>query len=61
MANESKTSLGTQLVLAVVVLFAAWIVLKWVIKVVFSVATTVVVVGAIIFAVWMFLGREKSD
>lgn len=61
MANESKTGLGTQLVLAVVVLFAAWILLKWVIKVVFSVATTVVVVGAIIFAVWIFLGRDSSD
>ena len=42
-------------------LFAAWIVLKWVIRVVFSVATTVVVVGAIVFAVWIFMGRDRSS
>ncbi len=61
MTNDSKSSLGTQFLLAVLVLFAAWIVLKWVIRVVFSVATTVVVVGAIVFAVWIFLGRDRSS
>ena len=35
MTNDSKSSLGTQFLLAVLVLFAAWIVLKWVIRVVF--------------------------
>lgn len=61
MTNKSDTNLGTQLLLAVVILFAAWIVLKWVIRVVFSVATTVVVIGAIVFAVWIFMGRDRSS
>ena len=60
MTNKSETGLGTQLLLAVLVLFAAWIVLKWVIRVVFSVATTVVVIGAIIFGVWILMGRNRS-
>ena len=60
MANKSETSVGSQLVLALVVLFATWIVLKWVIRVVVGVATTVIVIGAILFAAWIFLGRKQS-
>ncbi len=61
MARRSETSRGSQIILALLVLFATWIVLKWVIRVVLSVATTVVVIGAIIFAVWFFLGRDGRD
>ena len=61
MASKSETSRGSQIILALLVLFATWIVLKWVIRVVLSVATTVVVIGAIIFAVWFFLGRDGRD
>lgn len=60
MASKSDTSLGTQVLIAVLVLLAAWIVLKWVIRVVVSVATTVVVVGAIVFAVWILVDRDRS-
>ena len=61
MASKSETSRGSQIILALLVLFATWIVLKWVIRVVLSVATTVVVIGAVIFAVWFFLGRDSRD
>jgi hypothetical protein len=61
MAHKSETGLGTQLILAIVILFIAWVVLKWVIRVVVGVATTVVVVGAILFGLWIFASRTGSD
>ena len=61
MANKSETGVGTQLILAIIVLFIAWAVLKWVIRVVVGVATTVVVVGAILFGLWIFANRTGSD
>jgi hypothetical protein len=61
MANKSETGLGTQIILAFVVLFIAWVVLKWVIRVVVGVATTVVVVGAILFGLWIFASRAGAD
>jgi len=61
MANKSETGLGTQIILAIVVLFIAWVVLKWVIRVVVGVATTVVVVGAILFGLWIFASRAGAD
>lgn len=61
MADKSEKSLGTQLILAVLILFIAWVVLKWVIRVVVGVATTVVVVGAILFGLWIFANRTGSD
>jgi hypothetical protein len=59
--NKSETGVGTQLILAIVILFIAWVVLKWVIRVVVGVATTVVVVGAILFGLWIFANRTGSD
>ncbi len=59
MANKNETSLGAQVILAIVVLVVAWVVLKWVIKVVLAVATTVVVIGAILFAAWILIGRKS--
>ncbi|NNL48308.1 MAG: hypothetical protein HKO76_08075 [Acidimicrobiia bacterium] len=61
MAQKSETGVGTQLILAILILFIAWVVLKWVIRVVVGVATTVVVVGAILFGLWMFANRTGSD
>lgn len=60
-SQKSETSLGLQIVVAVIVLFVAWVVLKWVIRVVIGVATTVVVVGAILFGLWMFANRTGSE
>jgi len=53
--------MGTQVILAILILFIAWVVLKWVIRVVVGVATTVVVVGAILFGLWIFANRSGSD
>jgi len=61
MANKSETGMGTQVILAILILFIAWVVLKWVIRVVVGVATTVVVVGAILFGLWIFANRSGSD
>ena len=61
MEQKSDTSLGTQIVLAVVILFITWVVLKWVIRVVIGVATTVVVVGAILFGLWAFATRTGRE
>ncbi|NNE61177.1 MAG: hypothetical protein HKN35_09800 [Woeseia sp.] len=61
MAQKSETGVGTQLILAILILFIAWVVLKWVIRVVVGVATTVVVVGAILFGLWIFANRTGSD
>jgi hypothetical protein len=61
MAQKSEASLGTQIVLAVLILFVAWVVLRWVIRVVIGVATTVVVVGAILFGLWLFANRTGRD
>lgn len=61
MAEKNETSLGTQVILAVIILFIAWVVLKWVIRVVVSVASTVIVLAAILFAAWIFIGRRSSD
>jgi len=61
MANKSETGLGTQLILAILILFVAWVILKWVIRVVVGVATTILVVGAILFGLWIFMGRPRSD
>jgi hypothetical protein len=61
MANKSETGVGTQLILAILILVIAWVVLKWVIRVVVGVATTVVVVGAILFGLWMFANRTGSE
>ena len=61
MANKSETGVGTQLILAIIILFIAWVVLKWVIRVVVGVATTVVVVGAILFGLWIFANRTGAD
>lgn len=61
MEQKSDTSLGTQIVLAVLILAITWVVLKWVIRVVISVATTVVVVGAILFGLWAFATRTGRD
>ena len=61
MSQKSETGVGTQLILAILILFIAWVVLKWVIRVVVGVATTVVVVGAILFGLWMFANRTGSD
>jgi hypothetical protein len=61
MAEKSETSLGTQVILALIVLFIAWVVLKWVIRVVLAVATTVVVAVALLFAAWIFFGKRSSD
>ena len=61
MAQKSETGVGTQLILAILILFIAWAVLKWVIRVVVGVATTVVVVGAILFGLWIFANRTGSD
>lgn len=61
MAQKSETSLGSQIVLALIILFIAWVVLRWVIRVVIGVATTVVVVGAILFGLWVFANRTGRD
>ena len=61
MAQKSETSLGTQIVLALLILFITWVVLKWVIRVVIGVATTVIVVGAILFGLWLFATRTGRD
>ncbi len=61
MGNKSETGIGTQIILAILILFIAWVVLKWVIRVVVSVAMTVIVLGAILFAAWIFIGRRSSD
>ena len=61
MAQKSETSLGSQIVLALVILFIAWVVLRWVIRVVIGVATTLVVVGAILFGLWLFATRTGRD
>ena len=36
-------------------------VLKWVVKVVAAVATTIVVLGLLVFAAWLFLGRQNRS
>ena len=61
MARKTETGVGTQLILAILILFIAWVVLKWVIRVVVGVAATVVVVGAILFGIWIFSSRTGSD
>ena len=61
MAHKSETGLGTQLILAILILFIAWVVLKWVIRVVVGVAATVIVVGAILFGLWIFVSRTGQD
>lgn len=61
MANKSETGVGTQLILAILILFVAWVVLKWVIGAVISVVVTVVVIGAILFALSILLGNKRSD
>ena len=60
MANREETSLGTQVVLAIVILFIAWVVLRWVIRVVVGVATTLVVIGGVVALLWFFL-RSQQD
>ena len=60
MASREETGLGTQIVLAVVILVVAWAVLRWVIRVVVGVATTLVVLGAIVALIWFFL-RGQQD
>ncbi len=59
MAEKSESGTGTQIIVALVVLVIAWVVLKWVIKVVAAVATTVVVLGLVFFVAWLFLGRQN--
>ena len=61
MADQQETGLGTQVIVAVVVLFVAWVVLKWVIRVVVAVATTVVIIGAILFGFWILMGRRARS
>ena len=61
MAHKTETGVGTQLILAILILFIAWVVLKWVIRVVVGVAATVVVMGAILFGIWIFSSRTGSD
>ena len=61
MANKSETGVGTQLILAILILFVAWVVLKWVIGAVISVVVTVVVIGAILFVLSILLGNKRSD
>ena len=61
MADQQETGLGTQVIVAVVVLFVAWVVLKWVIRVVVAVATTVVIIGAILFGAWILMGRRARS
>ena len=61
MAQKSETSFGSQILLALVILFIAWVVLRWVIRVVIGVATTLVVVGAILFGLWLFANRTGRD
>ncbi len=61
MAEKSGTSVGTQVVVSLVVLFAAWVVLKWVVKAVAFVLTTVIVMGLIFIAAWLFLGRQDRS
>ena len=61
MARNTETGVGTQLILAILILFIAWVVLKWVIRVVVGVAATVIVVGAILFGIWIFSSRTGSD
>lgn len=59
MAQKSDSNVGAQVVVAIIVLVIAWAVLKWVVKVVAAVATTVVVLGLLAFAAWLFLGRQN--
>ena len=61
MADKSETSEGSRVVFALLVVLAAWIVLKWVVKVVAAVATTIVVLGLLVFAAWLFLGRQNRS
>lgn len=61
MANKSETGVGTQLIMAILILFVAWVVLKWVIGAVISVVMTVIVIGAILFVASIFLGNKGSD
>ena len=61
MARKTEIGVGTQLILAILILFIAWVVLKWVIRVVVGVAATVIVVGAILFGIWIFASRTGSD
>ena len=61
MAEKSETSVGAQVVIALVVLFVAWVVLKWVVKAVAAVLTTVVVIGLLFIAAWLFLGRQNRS
>ena len=61
MAQKSETSLGSQIVLALIILFLAWVLLRWVIRAVVGVATTVVVIGAILWGLWLFATRTGRD
>lgn len=60
MANKEEAGLGTQIVVAVVILVIAWIVLRWVVRVVVGVATSLVVLGAIVAVAWFVL-RGQQD
>jgi FtsH-binding integral membrane protein len=61
MADKSETSVGSRVVVALLIVLAAWIVLKWVLRVVAAVATTIVVLGLLVFAAWLFLGRQNRS
>ena len=59
MVEKRETSVGGQVMLALLILFAAWVVLKWVVKVVTFVATIVVVLGLLFIAAWLFFGHQN--
>ncbi len=61
MAEKSETGVGTQIVVALVLLFAAWVVLKWVVRAVAFVVNTVIVLGLLAVAAWLFLGRQNRS
>ena len=61
MAEKSGTSVGGQVIVALLILLAAWVVLKWVVKAVGFVLNIVVVMGLIFIAVWLFLGRQNRS
>lgn len=61
MVEKSETSVGAQVVIALVVLFVAWSLLKWVVKAVAAVLTTVVVLGLLFIAAWLFLGYQSRS
>lgn len=60
MAGKDETSIGSQILLAVIILVLAWILLKFILGVVVRVATTLVVLGAIVALIWFFL-RNQQD